>query len=121
MLRQGTIVDATIIQAASSSKNKIGTRDPEMHQIKKGNQWHFGMKALIGVDRTSGLVHTVVATAANVADVTRTANLLHGQEARVFADAGYTGAGKREELKDKSIERNIAERRSKSRRCRRVN
>src|SRR5690606_34423454 len=110
MLRQGTIVDATIIEAPSSTKNKSGTRDPEMHQTKKGNQWYFGMKAHIGVDRESGLVHTVVATAANVADVTQTANLLHGEEDRVFADAGYVGADKREELEDKPIDWNIAER-----------
>ncbi len=92
LLRQGTIVDATIIDAPSSTKNGSGTRDPEMHQTKKGNQWFFGMKAHIGVDMASGLVHTVVATAANVADVTQTGQLLHGREAMVFADAGYTGA-----------------------------
>ena len=112
MLRQGTIVDATIIAAPSSTKNKSGTRDPEMHQTKKGNQWYFGMKAHIGVDRESGLVHTMVATAANVADVTQTANLLHGQEDRVFADAGYLGADKREDLVDRPIDWNIAGRRS---------
>ena len=112
-LRQGTIVDATIIDAPSSTKNRNGTRDPEMHQTKKGNQWFFGMKAHIGVDRDSGLVHTVVATAANVADVTQTDKLLHGKEKAVFADAGYTGADKREELKDKQVEWNIAERRSR--------
>ena len=84
-----------------------------MHQTKKGNQWFFGMKAHIGVDRDSGLVHTVVATAANVADVTQTDKLLHGKEKAVFADAGYTGADKREELKDKQVEWNIAERRSR--------
>ena len=113
LLRQGTIVDATIIDAPSSTKNRNGTRDPEMHQTKKGNQWFFGMKAHIGVDRDSGLVHTVVATAANVADVTQTDKLLHGKEKAVFADAGYTGADKREELKDKQVEWNIAERRSR--------
>lgn len=88
LLRQGTIVDATIIDAPSSTKNRSGTRDPEMHQTKKGNQWFFGMKAHIGVDRDSGLVHTVVATAAKVADVTQTDKLLHGKEKAVFADAG---------------------------------
>lgn len=89
LLRQGTIVDATIIHAPSSTKNSTGTRDPEMHQVKKGNQWFFGLKAHIGVDRHSGLVHTVVTTAANVADVTQTHALLHGKEKTVFADAGY--------------------------------
>lgn len=113
LLRQGTIVDATIIDAPSSTKNSSRTRDPEMHQTRKGNQWYFGMKAHIGVDRDSGLVHTVVATAANVADVTQMGKLLHGKEKSVFADAGYTGADKREELKDKPIEWHIAERRSR--------
>ena len=110
LLRTGTIVDATIIDAPSSTKNSSGTRDPEMHQTKKGNQWFFGMKAHIGVDRDSGLVHTVVSTAANAADVTQTGKLLHGKEKTVYADAGYTGADKREELKDKKIYWNIAER-----------
>jgi len=79
MLRQGTAVDATLIAAPSSTKNKDGRRDPEMHQTKKGNQWHFGMKVHIGVDADSGLVHTVVGTAANVNDVTQAAALVHGQ------------------------------------------
>ncbi len=113
MMRQGTMVDATIINAPSSTKNTQGTRDAEMHQTKKGNQYYFGMKAHIGVDRDSGLVHTVVGTAANVSDVTMTAQLLHGEETQVFADAGYTGAHKREELKDKAIEWEIATRCSK--------
>ena len=111
LLRQGTIVDATIIHAPSSTKNSSGTRDPEMHQTKKGNQWFFGLKAHIGVDRDSGLVHTVVTTAANVADVTQTHALLHGKETMVFGDAGYTGAAKREELQGKRIDWQIAERR----------
>ena len=113
LLRTGTIVDATIIDAPSSTKNSSGTRDPEMHQTKKGNQWFFGMKAHIGVDRDSGLVHTVVSTAANVADVTQTEKLLHGKEKAVYADAGYTGADKRVGLKDKKIDWRIAERRSR--------
>ena len=71
MLRQGTIVDATIIAAPSSTKNSTGERDPEMHQTKKGNQWYFGMKAHVGVDAESSLVHSVIGTAANVADVTK--------------------------------------------------
>jgi IS5 family transposase len=78
-LRAGTIVDATIIAAPSSTKNQDGERDPEMHQTKKGNQWHFGMKAHIGVDDESGLVHHVECTAANVADVTQVHKLLHGE------------------------------------------
>ena len=89
MLKTGTVVDATLIAAPSSTKNSSGERDPEMHQTKKGNQWHFGMKAHIGVDADSGLVHTVIGTAANVNDVTQGHDLLHGQESVVFADAGY--------------------------------
>jgi transposase, IS5 family len=98
LLREGTLVDATLIAAPSSTKNAQKARDPEMHQTKKGNQWYFGMKAHIGADRDSKLVHTVVVTAANVADVTKTAELLHGQETQVHADAGYTGVAKRAEI-----------------------
>ena len=94
-LSQGTIVDATIIAAAPSTKNKAKARDPAMHQTKKGQQWYFGMKAHIGVDTGSGLVHTVTGTAANVADVVEVPNLLHGKEKHVFGDAGYIGAEKR--------------------------
>ena len=97
MLKTGTVVDATLIAAPSSTKNSTGERDPEMHQTKKGNQWHFGMKAHIGVDADSGLVHTVIGTAANVNDVTQGHGLLHGDEQVVFADAGYQGATKRPE------------------------
>ena len=97
LLKTGSIVDATLIAAPSSTKNSIGKRDPEMHQVKKGNQWHFGMKAHIGVDADSGLVHTVIGTAANVNDVTQGHGLLHGEESVVFADAGYQGASKRAE------------------------
>ncbi|AAW75887.1 putative transposase [Xanthomonas oryzae pv. oryzae KACC 10331] len=97
-LRSGTIVDATLIAAPSSTKNADRARDPEMHQTKKGNQWYFGMKAHIGVDEFSGLVHHVQCTAANVADVTVTHALLHGKEDSVFGDSGYTGAEKRDEL-----------------------
>jgi transposase, IS5 family len=111
-LRQGTIVDATIIAAPSSTKNKQKSRDPEMHQTKKGNQWHFGMTAHIGVDVASGLAHTVVGTAANEADITQTAKLLHGQEEAVFGDAGYNGADKRPELVDRDVSWNIAIKRS---------
>src|SRR5919112_924748 len=87
-------------------------RDPEMHQTKKGNQWHFGMKAHIGVDVASGLVHTVVGSAANEADITQTAALLHGEEKDLFGDAGYTGADKRPELADRDVSWNIAIKRS---------
>ena len=112
LMRQGTIVDATIIAAPPSTKNKSKARDPEMHQTKKGNQWHFGMKAHIGVDVASGLVHTVTGTAANEADINQAASLLHGQEEAVFADAGYTGADKRPELEDCDVSWNIAIKRS---------
>jgi IS5 family transposase len=95
LLRQGTIVDATIIHAPSSTKNQKKQRDPEMHQTKKANQYYFGMKAHIGADVESGLVHTVRTTAANEADVTQVSKLLHGKENSVHADAGYTGAQKR--------------------------
>lgn len=99
LMRAGTIVDATIIAAPSSTKNASGTRDPDMHQTKKGNTWHFGMKAHIGVDAESGLVQSVIGTAANVADVTRAGALLHGDEKDAFGDAGYRGVQKREEAK----------------------
>jgi transposase, IS5 family len=112
LMRQGTIVDATIIAAAPSTKNKQKSRDPEMHQTKKGNQWYFGMKAHIGVDVASGLVHTVVGTAANEADINQMAAVLHGREAAVFADAGYTGADKRPEHEDREVAWNIAIKRS---------
>ncbi len=95
LLKEGTAIDATLIAAPSSTKNGTSTRDPEMHQTKKGNQWHFGMKAHIGVDADSGLVHTVVGTAANVNDVTQAHHLVHGDESEVFADAGYQGVDKR--------------------------
>ena len=98
ILKTGTVVDATLIAAPSSTKNQDGQRDPEMHQTKKGNQWHFGMKAHIGVDADSGLVHTVTTTPANAHDITQAAALLHGQEQEVFADSGYRGVHKCEEV-----------------------
>ena len=98
LLRAGTLVDATLIAAPPSTKNQKKERDPEMHQTRKGNQWYFGMKAHIGADRDSTMVHTVVVTAANVADITKTAELLHGQEQQVHGDAGYTGVEKRAEI-----------------------
>ncbi len=113
MMRAGTLVDATLIAAPSSTKNKEKKRDPQMHQTRKGNQWYFGMKAHIGADRDSKLVHTVVVTAANVADITKTAELLHGQETQVHADAGYTGVEKRTEITalDRAIDWQIARKR----------
>jgi transposase, IS5 family len=109
MMRAGTLVDATLI-AAPPSKNKEKKRDPEMHQTRKGNPWYFGMKAHLGADRDSKLVPTVVVTAANVADITKTAKLLHGQETQVHADAGYTGVEKRAEITvlDRTIDWQIA-------------
>ena len=92
LLKRGTMVDATIIEAPSSTKNASGERDPEMHQAKKGEQWHFGMKAHIGADVDSGLVHTVVTTPANESDVAQVDQLLHGKEDVVHGDAGYIGA-----------------------------
>ena len=87
----GTIVDATILHAPSSTKNREQQRDPEMHQTKKGNQWYFGMKAHVGVDSKTKIIHTAVATAANVADSTVLADLLHGEETRVWGDQAYRG------------------------------
>jgi IS5 family transposase len=101
LLRAGTVVDATLIAAPSSTKNKSGERDPEMHQSKKGEQWYFGMKAHIGVDAESGLVHTVRGTAGNVSDVVEANSLLHGQETEVLGDAGYQGADKRPDANPK--------------------
>jgi IS5 family transposase len=89
LLREGTTVDATLIAAPPSTKNRDGQRDPEMSQTKKGNQWYFGMKAHIGVDDRSGLVHTVVGTTAKVSDMSQFGELLHGDEERVSADRGY--------------------------------
>jgi transposase, IS5 family len=97
MMRTGTAVDATLISAPSSTKNADGARDPEMKQTRKGNNWYFGMKAHIGVDAQSGLVHTVAGTAANVNDLTMAGALLHGDEEAAFGDAGYQGVHKRAE------------------------
>lgn len=99
LLRAGTVVDATLIAAPSSTKNASGQRDPEMHQSKKGNQWYFGMKAHIGVDADSGLVHTVRGTAGNINDVLEANTLLHGKETQAWGDAGYQGADKRPDAK----------------------
>ena len=99
LLKVGTAVDATLIAAPTSTKNADKARDPEMHSSKKGNQWYFGMKAHIGVDADSGLVHTVRATAGHVHDIVEANSLLHGQESVVFADAGYQGIEKRPDAK----------------------
>ena len=107
-MKQGTIVDATLIAAPSSTKNKEGKRDPEMHQTKKGNQWYFGMKVHAGVDKDSGLIHSVAVTAANVHDLTPAADLLHGDEQVVYGDAGYQGIGKRPEMAGKTTEFRVA-------------
>lgn len=108
MLKTGSVVDATLIDAPSSTKNKDGKRDPEMHQVKKGNQWHFGMKAHIAVDADSGLVHTVIGTAANTHDITQATELLHGEETTVWADAGYRGIEKQPEAKDLPVNWKVA-------------
>ena len=98
MMRGGTIVDATILNAPSSTKNKSGERDPEMHSTKKGKQWYFGMKAHIGVDAGSGYTHTVEATAANEHDITKASELIREDDEVVYGDAGYQGIEKREEI-----------------------
>ena len=108
ILKEGTVVDATIIAAPSSTKNQDGERVPEMHQTKKGNQWHFGMKAHIGVDAESGITHSLVTTPANTADVTQAHALLHGDETVVFGDAGYQGVEKREENQGTGVEWEVA-------------
>lgn len=105
LMRAGTIVDATLIAAPSSTKNKSGQRDPQMQQTKKGN---FGMKAHIGVDAESGVVHTVTHTAANAHDITQATNLLHGQETDVYTDSGYRGIAQREEAQCLDVEWHIA-------------
>jgi transposase, IS5 family len=99
IMRGGSIVDATIIAAPSSTKNASGSRDPEMHQTRKGNQWYFGMKAHIGVDACTGYVHSVTATAANVHDLDEAVSLVRSDDCVVYADAGYLGAAKRPEIR----------------------
>ena len=108
LLRHGTVVDATLIAAPSSTKNAGGERDPEMHQSKKGNQWHFGMKCHIGVDSNSGLVHTVVSTPGHEADVSHAHKLLHGQESHALGDSGYQGVDKRAEAAKSEVTWHIA-------------
>ena len=99
-LSGGTIVDATLIAAPPSTKNKDKSRDPEMHQVKKGNEWHFGMKLHIGADSKTGLVHSASVTAANVHDSHEVPNLLHGKETRLYGDSAYRGKTQRERLKE---------------------
>ncbi len=115
LMKEGAIVDATIIAAPSSTKNACKERDPEMPQTKKDKQWYFGMKAHIGVDTQSGLVHSVSGTAANVADIAQAHALLHGQEKQAHADAGYLGVEKREEIAKGSsgLEWHVAAKRGK--------
>lgn len=96
ILKKGTIVDSTIIEAPSSTKNKDGKRDEEAHSVKKGSNWHFGYKAHIGADKDTGIVHKIVVTAANVHDVSKIRELLSGEEKEVYGDSGYLGAQKRE-------------------------
>lgn len=100
LLKAGTVVDATLIAAPTSTKNKDKARDPEMHSSKKGNQWYFGMKAHIGVDAESGLVHTVRGTSGHVSDIVEASALLHGKETLAFGDAGYQGVEKRADAKE---------------------
>ena len=103
ILKRGTIVDSTFIEAPSSTKNEKKERDPDAHSAKKGNVWHFGYKAHIGVDKDSGLLHTIKTTSANEHDVTVTSDLLTGEEEEVYGDSGYLGADKRPEAKKKNI------------------
>ena len=102
-LRAGTVVDATIIAAPTSTKNRAGERDPEMRQVKKGNQYYFGMKVHIGADAETGVVHSFTTTSANVHDVTQAAALLHGGEQQVWGDAGYIGVQKRPEHQARAV------------------
>ena len=112
LMRAGTIADATLIAAPSSTKNQEKARDPEMHQTKKGNQWYFGMKAHIGADAESGIVHTVITTAANASDVSVVQDLLHGDEDTLHGDAGYQlGPERRQALAERGVEPLIAAKR----------
>ena len=107
-MSQRTTVDATMINAPSSTKTKKREGDPEMHQIRKGSQWFLGMKATIGVDKDSGLVHSVVSTAENVHNLTPVSELLHGEEDVVYGDAGYQGLERRREMENKRVECRMA-------------
>ena len=115
LLGKGTIVDATIVNAPSSTKNASGKRDPQMHQTKKGNQWYFGMKAHTGTDAEHGLVHTLVCTAANVHDATVVGELLHGQEEAMYGDSAYQANELKQMAKDCGMEYKVCERAKRGR------
>lgn len=122
ILKKGTIVDSTLISAPSSTKNREKKRDPDAHSVKKGNSWHFGYKAHVGVDQDTGLVHHVEVTGANVHDVTMVPQLLTGEEDAVYGDSGYLGAEKRGDAvirnqKGKKIRYKINRRPSQNRKC----
>ena len=108
LLREGTVVDATIIHAPTSTKNEKMDREPEMHQTRKGNQWFFGMKVQIGVNKNSGLIHSVATTSAHVSDGGMAAELLHGEEKVLYGDAGYQGLEKRGEMAGREVNFRIA-------------
>ena len=108
LLKQGTILDATIINEPSSTKNKTGERDPEMHSVAKGNQWFFGMRCHIGVDADSGLVYSVVSTAAKVHELNTAAERVHGEERVIYGDSGHIGIEKRDAFKDCGAQMRIA-------------
>ena len=114
-LKTGTIVDASIVAAPSSTKNRTGERDPERRQTRKGKQWSFGMKAHIGVDAGSGVTHSLETTPANTSDVATAHALLHGGEERVWGDAGYRGVGRRAEHRGTEVDREVAMRPGKRR------
>ena len=107
-LREGTVMDASLVEAPSSTKNRSGKRDPEMRQARKGNQWHFGMKMHVGADAETGVSHSFAATSANESDVAHAHRLLHGGERRVWADAGYRGVEKREENRGRDVDWRVA-------------
>ena len=113
IMRERTIVDAKLIAAPPSTKNRDGKHDPEMHESKKGNDWHFCMKAHVSVDAASGLVHTAIGTAGNATSVARADALLHGDEAAALGDAGYQGLEKRPENIDKTVACHVAMKRPK--------
>lgn len=115
ILKEGTIVDASIISAPTSTKNQQGERDPEMHQTKKGNEWHLGMKMHIGADADTGLIHSLTTTAASIHDITQAGHLLHGEEGHFWGDAGYQGIEKRPEHRDRDIDYHVAMRPGKRR------
>ena len=107
-LREGTVVDASIVEAPSSTKNRAGKRDPEMHQTRKGKQWYFGMKMHVGSDAQTGVAHSFTATSANESDVAHAHRLVHGEEKVVWGDAGYQGVEKRPENRGRDVEWRVA-------------